>query len=87
LSGDLYQGEGHFYVEAAAGTGAGGEGGTVSVGDGADDGQAEPVSLAVAGSLGAELPERLEQVLHRIWRDECAGVADRDGGARGGQRR
>ena len=57
----------------------------MGVGDGADDGQAEPVSLAVPGPLGAELPERLEQVLDRIWRDEGAGVADRDDGARGGQ--
>ena len=78
-------GKGHPYVEAAWGAGAGGEGGAVGVGDGADDGQAEPVSFAVAGPLGAELPERLEQVLDRVRRDECAGVADRDDGARGGQ--
>jgi len=59
----------------------------VGLGDGADDGQAEPVSRAAPGPLGAELAERLEQVLNRVWRDECAGVADRDDGARGGQRR
>src|SRR5258708_6045843 len=70
-------------VGGAAGTGA--EGGAVGVGDGADDGQAEPVSRAMPGPLGAELPERLEQVLHRVWRDECAGVADRDDSARGGR--
>ena len=79
------QGEGHFYVEAACGASLGGEGGAVGVGDGADDGQAEPVSRAVPGPLGAELPERLEQVLYRVWRDEYAGVADRDDGTRGGQ--
>jgi hypothetical protein len=45
------QGEGHLDVEAACGAGAGGEGGAVGVGDGPDDGQAEPVSLTVAGSL------------------------------------
>ncbi len=59
----------------------------MGLGDGADDGQAEPVSRAAPGPLGAELAERLEQVLNRVWRDECAGVADRDDGARGGQRR
>jgi hypothetical protein len=79
------RGKDHFYVEAALGAGAGGEGGAVGVGDGADDGQAESVSFTVAGPLGAELPEWLEQVLDRVWRDEGAGVADRDGGARGGQ--
>jgi hypothetical protein len=60
----------------------GGEGGAMGAGDGADDGQAEPVSFAVADPLGAELPERLEQVLHLAWRDEGSGVADRYGGAR-----
>ena len=71
------QGEGHFYVEAACGPGVGGEGGAVGVGDGADDGEAQPVSFAAPGSLGAELPEWLEQVLHRVRLDKCAGVADR----------
>ncbi|MGH3201809.1 MAG: hypothetical protein ACRDP5_07125, partial [Streptosporangiaceae bacterium] len=47
----------------------------MGVGDGTDDGQAEPVSLAAPGPLGAELPERLEQVLDRVRRDEGAGVA------------
>jgi hypothetical protein len=54
----------HFYVKAASGAGAGGEGGAVGVGDGADDGRAETVSRAAPDPLGAELPERLEQVLH-----------------------
>ena len=58
--------------------------GAVGVGDGADDGQAESVSFAVADPLGAELPERLEQVIDRVRRDEGAGVADRYDGARGG---
>ncbi len=69
-------GKDHFYVETALGPGARGQGGTVSVGDGADDGQAESVSFAVANPLGAELPERLEQVLQCIGRDQRAGVAD-----------
>src|SRR5712691_872797 len=83
--GSCRQGESHFYVEAPSGAGAGGEGGAVSVGDGADDGQAKPVSLAVQGSLDAELPERLEQVFYRVWRDAGAGVADRHEDACGRQ--
>ena len=56
--------EDDFYVEATLRAGADGKSRAVGVGDGADDGQAEPVSFAVADPLGAELPERLEQVLH-----------------------
>ena len=59
------QGEGHFYVEAACGACAGGEGGAVGVGDGADDGEAQPVSLAAPGPLGAEPPEWLERSAKR----------------------
>ena len=81
-AGEGFPAEGHFYVEAAVR--AGGEGGAVGVGDGADDGQAESVSLAGPGPLGAESPEWLEQVFQRIGRDWGAGVADRDGGACGG---
>jgi hypothetical protein len=57
----------------------------VGVGDGADDGQAESVSFTVADPLGAELPERLEQVIDRMRRDEGAGVADCYDAACGGQ--
>ena len=57
----------------------------MGVGDGADDGQAESVSFAVADPLGAELPERLEEVIDRMRRDEGAGVADRYDRARAGQ--
>ncbi len=54
-----------------------GEPGAVAAGDGVDDGQAESVSFAVADSLGAELPEWLEEAVHFIWRYHCSGVADR----------
>jgi hypothetical protein len=37
------------------------QGGTVGVGGGVNDGQAEPVSLAVPDPLAAELPERLNR--------------------------
>jgi hypothetical protein len=45
----------------------------VGVGDRPDDGHTEPVSPVAADPLGAELPEWLEQVIHRIRRDEPAG--------------
>jgi hypothetical protein len=70
-------GKDDFYREPAFRPGTGGERRAVGVGDGADDRQAEAVSFAVADPLGAELPERLEQVLHFAGRDERAGVADR----------
>jgi hypothetical protein len=65
-------GKDDFYVEAASRPGAGGKSRAVGIGDGADDGQAEPVSVAVPDPLGAELLERLEQALHGIGRDACA---------------
>ena len=40
-----------------------GEVGTVGLGDGLDDGQAEPVSVGVADSFAADLLERLEEPL------------------------
>jgi hypothetical protein len=72
----LTSGKEDFYREPAARAGAGGKRRAVSVGDGADNRQTEAVSFAAADPLGAELPERLEQVLHLGWRYKHAGVTD-----------
>ena len=69
--------EARLDVEAASGTGVRGEGSAVGVGDGADDGQAEPVPAVVAGALAAQPLERLEQPVHLAGRDRLPGVADR----------
>ena len=57
----------------------------VGAGDAADNGQAEPVSVDVADSLGAELLERLEKAVNLIGRDHCPGVADRNARPSGGR--
>jgi hypothetical protein len=64
-------------VEAAFGAWAGGECGVVGGDDGADDGQAEPVSTGVVEALGAEPLERLEEAVHLTRRYGLSGVADR----------
>src|SRR5215813_7762145 len=47
-------GEADFGAQAAAGLRVDGEGGAVRMGDGLDDGQAEPEALAVAGAVRAK---------------------------------
>ena len=64
-------------VEAAFRPGICGECGAVDAGDGADDGEAEPVTAGMAHALGAESLERLEQAVYLVGRDHWSGVADR----------
>jgi hypothetical protein len=56
-------GKAHLDIEPAFGAGTWGHLGAVGVDDGADDGQAESVSVGVPDSLAAELPEGLEDTL------------------------
>src|SRR4029450_1532058 len=69
----------HLDVEATFGSGTWGEGGAVGAGDGADDGQAKPVSVGVPDPLAAELLEGLEEALDLAWWDHGSGVAYGDG--------
>ena len=41
----------------------------------ADDGQTEPVAVRVAGAVGGEPPERLEEPVNLVGRYRQAGVA------------
>src|ERR1019366_1748522 len=83
-----WDGEAHMDVEAAFGPGVRCERRAVYVGDGADDGEAQPIPVRMADSLGAEALERLEEPVNLAGRDQCSGVRDRDhrlsaGGCRG----
>ena len=69
----------HLDVEATFGSGTWAERGTVGAGDGADDGQAESVSVGVSDPLTAELLKGLEQTLDLVGWDHWSGVAHRDG--------
>src|SRR5262245_9233244 len=74
-------GEADLGAQAAAGLRADGEGGAVRMGDGLDDGQAEPEALAVAGAVGAKPLEGLQQPVHGGRRDDGPGVGHRQEGA------
>jgi hypothetical protein len=71
-------GKAHLDIEPASGAGTWGHLGAVGVDDGADDGQAESMSVGVPDSLAAELPEGLEEALDLLGRDHRPGLPHRD---------
>src|SRR5438445_10017133 len=67
-------------LEAAVGSGLGGEGGVVCGGDGLDDRESEADAVAVIGAVCTEALERLEEPLDVMgWNDRPA-VSDGDDG-------
>jgi hypothetical protein len=60
---------------------AGGDGCVVGAGDGLDDGQAQPESVATAGAVWGEALERLEELVYRGCRDHWPGIGYGQDGA------
>jgi hypothetical protein len=63
--------------DAEAATGLGRDGDAMGVGDGLDDGETEPETVAGTRSLSTEAAERDEQLLDLVCRHDRTGVGDR----------